>query len=433
MHHLDSRLIIFTRFPIIGQTKTRLIPLLGPVRAADLQRRLTEKIVNIAKQTAGTIPFDIRLYFEGGSVAKMSRWLGKSLPFTKQTTGDIGSRMFYAFKSAFQEKKRRVVLMGTDIAGISRHDITDAFNALTTADIVLGPSNDGGYWLIGMKRPIDLFTGISWSTDRVLRQTENLARASGFKTISIDRKIDIDTPQDLEDCGLQAAETAPYISVIIPTLNESPYIRSAIESARHPAAQIIIADGGSHDDTCQKAARATPVMVTSPPGRGTQQNHGASIAQGRMLLFLHADSILPENYVASVYKTFLDSRVIMGAFRFKIDIGGRLMRLFTGLTNFRAKFLQLPYGDQAFFLPSHTFQTSGGFPEVPIAEDLFFVRKLAQKGRIAIAPSAVITSGRRLRQLGILRTVAINQCITAGCFLGVSPEKLAPLYRLPGR
>jgi len=124
---------------------------------------------------------------------------------------------------------------------------------------------------------------------------------------------------------------------------------------------------------------------------------------------------------------------VLGAFRFQTDVATPVMRWVAFWANLRASLGQLPYGDQGLFLSRRDFEAVGGFPDVPIAEDLYLVRRLARNGRIALAPVAAVTSGRRWRRRGPLRTTLINTVIAVGCLAGVAPGRLAPLYRLPVR
>jgi hypothetical protein len=132
----------------------------------------------------------------------------------------------------------------------------------------------------------------------------------------------------------------------------------------------------------------------------------------------------------TVFHTLMARQTSAGAFRFRTDSSRSLMRVVEIMTNGRASLFKLPYGDQGLFMRRTVFESAGGFPCVPIAEDLYLVRRLSRKGRIKIAPAAVITSARRWHTLGIVRTTCINQLILGGCILGLSPEKLAPLYGL---
>jgi rSAM/selenodomain-associated transferase 2 len=244
---------------------------------------------------------------------------------------------------------------------------------------------------------------------------------------------DMDTPDTVKSWMPEWATWQPYVSVIIPALNEDAHIGKAILSARSPDAEILVVDGGSRDRTAERAERSGAKVLSSPRGRGLQQNLGAAAARGSILLFLHADTQLPKDYVPQVFETLMDRRVAMGAFCFKTDLNRPLMRGIEFFTNIRSRYLRLPYGDQALFVRRSCFQAVGGFPEMPIAEDLFFVRLVLRLGRIGIAPTHAITSGRRWKQGGILKTTLINQLILAGFALGISPKALARLYGRAGK
>jgi rSAM/selenodomain-associated transferase 2 len=241
---------------------------------------------------------------------------------------------------------------------------------------------------------------------------------------------DIDTPEDLEKLIPQQIPQRPYISVVIPAFNEEKRIGAGIVSACDPDAEIIVVDGGSEDRTVETAQSLGAKVITGPKGRSLQQNFGAKHATGETLLFLHADSRLPEKYAAHVFDALLDSETVLGAFGFKTTIHGDIrMKLIEIGVAIRSSLFGLPYGDQGLFMHRKDFLQAGGFPEVPIAEDLLLVRRLSRKGKTAIAPAAVVTSGRRWRHKGIFRTFLINQVILGACLLGVSPDRLAPLYR----
>ncbi len=423
-------LIIFGRYPVPGKTKTRLITETGPVGAADVQRKLTEDIFQTATESASNNDIDIKFSFDNGSVYKVRQWLGPTAFFTSQANGDLGNRMFLAFKDAFNNGYRRVVLMGTDIHGVEGKDIENAFTALEKHDLVIAPSTDGGYWLMGMKKPVDIFRNITWSTEDVLTRTIDIAKKKGLDCVLLDEKIDIDTIDDLKKCCPGDTWHRPYISVVIPSYNEAKNIVSAVMSAKSDDAEIIVADGGSTDNTVAQARDAGARVVSSRKGRAVQQNHGAWAAKGRILVFLHADTLLPKDYAEYVFDTLIPRETAAGAFGFKTDFENKFMMIIEFMTNIRARFFQKPYGDQGIFLKKSLFDSVGGFLDVPIAEDLFLVRSLSKQGKIRIARADAVTSGRRWQKLGIARTTLINQVITAGCYMGFSPARLASLYSI---
>ena len=181
------------------------------------------------------------------------------------------------------------------------------------------------------------------------------------------------------------------------------------------------------------AFNVLPDAVTAMlrPGRARQQNCGAAAAKGENLLFLHADTRLPEGYVSQVFETLMAPWPVMGAFRFKTDFRSPLMRLVEWVTHLRSRYLRLPYGDQAIFMKKSIFEKAGGFPVVPIGEDLFLVRHLRkhENVQVAMAAGAVVTSGRRWKTLGPLKTTWINQLMLMGMAMGISLQTLSRLYR----
>ncbi len=427
---IPGRLILFTRYPVPGKTKTRLIPELGKVGAADLQRRLTQSVFKTAKKTAANRGLACVVCFDGENEKKMRQWLGSHVIYIRQSHGGLGMRMAMAMKDAFEQGCRQAVLIGADVPEITCHHLEEAFERLRHHDLVLGPLLDGGYWLVGMNRFYDVFEGVDWGTARVWSQTIRKGYGMGLKIKVLDSLRDIDTKDDLRQWNIQEADKKPYVSVIIPTLNEEANIEASIAGATHENAEVILVDGGSTDQTMARAGAAGAEVQSGPKGRALQQNFGATCARGNVLLFLHGDTRLPEDYPDHIFDAMMDPKTVGGAFQFKTDWENHLMHAVEILTNLRAKHLKLPYGDQGLFVRKSIFKEMGGFPHVAIAEDLFFVRQLFRKGRIRIVPAATVTSSRRWKAMGILRTTFINQLILAGCILGVSPQTLAPVYHL---
>lgn len=220
------------------------------------------------------------------------------------------------------------------------------------------------------------------------------------------------------------------ISVIIPTLNEAKNIEATLVGLIDlPDVELIVVDGGSNDQTADIAKSLGVQIISARPDRANQMNVGAHAANGDILLFLHADTILPLGFEQMVRHIMTNTKSIAGAFCLSIKAKGIGIRFIEIMTNWRAKYLQMPYGDQALFLSSEMFREIGGFPDIPLMEDFAFVKKLRKKGNIKILPQAVVTSGRRWEKLGVLRTTCINQMIIFGYLLGLSPERLCRWYR----
>ena len=158
-------------------------------------------------------------------------------------------------------------------------------------------------------------------------------------------------------------------------------------------------------------------------------NHGARQARGKILLFLHADTILPPDFDQHILRILAQPGTVAGAFRLAIALPNCSLRFIEAGANFRATRWQMPYGDQAIFVSSRQFWQAGGFSEVPLLEDLLLIGALKAMGKIAIADQSVRTSGRRWQKYGTWRTTLRNQLILMAYFLGVSPLHLARWYR----
>ena len=220
------------------------------------------------------------------------------------------------------------------------------------------------------------------------------------------------------------------ISVIIPTYNEADNIQLTIDRLnlyKSSDIEIIVVDGGSEDETMAIAAQCGAKVLASNPGRAAQMNAGAAIAQGTILLFLHADTGVPKSFDRWIQEG-LDP-AIAGAFELKIAGENWPLRAIEWGVGIRSRFCQLPYGDQGIFLRADTFHEMGGFPELPIMEDFVFMRTLRKKGPITIVPAAVLTSARRWQTQGIWQTTLMNQVMIVGFYLGVKPERLRAWYR----
>ncbi len=424
---VSDRLIILTRYPQLGQAKTRLIPALGQAGAAEQHRQMVEHTLNQARQLRQQMPLTIEVWFTGATTAEMQAWLGDDLSYHPQQGDDLGDRLSYAVAMAFQSGCQRVVMLGTDCPFVDSVLLRQAFLRLAQQDVVLGPAMDGGYYLIGLRQPfLFLFEGIAWSTAQVLEQTCAIARAHGLRFYRLPWLSDIDYPKDLP---IWAAATAT-LSVIIPVLNEAASLEHTLAAVQTGSyLEVIVVDGGSQDQTVAIAQKWGAQVITTTPGRGHQMNVGATAARGDLLLFLHGDTRLPLGFDALARRILAQTGVVGAAFMLKIEGQSPCLRLVEWGVKWRSRLFQLPYGDQAIFLKAATFKQIGGFAELPIMEDFVFIQALRRLGRVAIAPAAVLTSGRRWQKLGVLKVTLLNQLMIVGYRLGVSPVRLARWYR----
>jgi uncharacterized protein len=192
-------LILFTRYPISGQTKTRLIPALGADGAAQLQRQMTIHTLAMAQQCGLISDVAVQVCFCGGTIGQMQDWLGNEPDYQPQGEGDLGDRMTGAFKFAFGQGYDRVVIIGTDCPGIDADLVRDSLHRLRQKDLVFGVASDGGYYLVGLRRLIpEIFQDIPWSSKLVLAKTLAIVDRLNLTYDLLKTLSDIDRPEDLE-------------------------------------------------------------------------------------------------------------------------------------------------------------------------------------------------------------------------------------------
>jgi rSAM/selenodomain-associated transferase 2 len=233
----------------------------------------------------------------------------------------------------------------------------------------------------------------------------------------------------LEPERSEEVKAAVRISVIVPVLNEEPLIVAALsglQSLRARGHEVVVVDGGSTDATVALSQPLADRVISAPRGRASQMNAGARAATGEALLFLHADTRLPEAADALVLDAL--EHHAWGRFDVTIDSAHPLLAVVAFMMNLRSRITGIATGDQALFVGRETFEKAGGYPPIALMEDVALSALLKRSGAPACLRAKAVTSGRRWEQRGVLRTVVLMWRLRLLYFLGVDPARLARTY-----
>lgn len=221
------------------------------------------------------------------------------------------------------------------------------------------------------------------------------------------------------------------LSIIIPVLNEEKNLANTLnqlQAFRCSGHEIIVVDGGSADNSLMLAHDGADTVIVSKAGRALQMNSGASAASGDVLLFLHADTVLPENAAQMIF-SFNHGINFWGRFDVRLSSNKMIFRLIEWMMNLRSRLTAIATGDQAIFIERILFEKVGGFPEIDLMEDVALSQQLKKLSRPACLKQKVVTSSRRWETKGVVATVLLMWKLRLYYFLGVSPDKLSQLYR----
>ncbi len=435
INHKDA-IIIFTRIPVPGKTKTRLMPCYTPLECAKLHGYFLKDIMSECRK----VKKDIFVYYDpDGNVEVLKKILGQEPVYCEQVGDNLGIRMDRAMQEVLQKGYEKCVLIGTDVPELEEKQLSKSFKELDECDVVLGPTKDGGYYLIGAKTPIpEAFEKIEYGNDGVAAATKLKLEQAGYQVAFADTLSDIDTPEDVREYSKlnrgnktgNYLKSNPKISVIIPIYNEETTILDIqVELEKLKDCEIIFVDGGSTDNT-QSMIDDKYRVITSKKGRANQMNAGVKASGGDILFFLHCDSQLPEKPVSEIKEVMKEYN--WGCFGIGFPYYNLELFVCRVVSNHRIKDRKVVFGDQGIFINRELFFEIGMYPSIPIMEDYQLSLALKErKEKIGVTKHRIITSPRRFEGgfFNRLRIMWKMNRLRAMYRSGEDIEKIAQLYR----
>ncbi|WP_156727076.1 TIGR04283 family arsenosugar biosynthesis glycosyltransferase [Streptomyces apocyni] len=243
--------------------------------------------------------------------------------------------------------------------------------------------------------------------------------------MKVKRKVREQEQEQVEGAGAVKMK----VSIVVPVLNEEATIQTALARLRRdfPDCELVVADGGSADATLELAA-PFGTLVRAPRGRARQMNEGARHCTGDVLWFIHADTRIDPAALTQIQVALSDPTVVGGGLTLRFDRRGPALNYLARTSNARARRLHHVFGDQAMFIRRSAFDALGGFPDLPIMEDLEMSRRLARRGPLRVLPATSTASARRLVAHGVWRMIVFMQYLKLLYFVGVDPEYIRHRY-----
>ncbi len=435
----QNALILFMKAPLMGHVKTRLAEHIGDEWATTLYRLMCEQLLCLMAPH----DVDVIVAYDDEARSPLPAYLENRSLFY-QSGKDLGERMKNAFEVVFAQGYTSAILVGSDIPEVDELLLKEAFDLLSHNDALLSPTLDGGYYCIGFHVHTfcqEAFENITYSQKDVYAKT--LSKMAHLHVAKGTMLRDIDTLDDLRAFTCKAfttplahfaqriLSTLPHISVIIPVFHENEILLKTLAHLREMAQsqnyEIIVVD--TQEKTTVELLTLQDVhIVFASKGRASQMNEGARKARGEILLFLHADTVLPNAWDTLIKESLHVNKA--GAFSLGIDDARYALRFIETMVNLRTSLTQIPYGDQAQFFQTSFFRKLDGYAKIPLMEDVEIMKHIQKQGeKIALLKPKVLTSSRRWQKEGIFYTTLRNRIL---CFLygiGVSPKHLVKRYK----
>lgn len=454
--HLTA-LAVFVKNPARVPVKTRLAEEIGGVAA----RRFYELCLEVLREDSRLWSSIADVIVSPSSAHDLDwarRFFGREA--VAQPEGDLGARLGAVDAFLRARGYETVAFAGSDAPALAPQQLFDALKRFGDAALaasrsparaILGPAEDGGFWLLAASRALPELSKLRFSTDHAFEDTRRRLEEAAFAVETAPLSYDVDEGADLArlEAELRAAphlsparralrdwmRQRPRLTVIVPMLNEERRIGGLIQQlqALRPRPEIIVVDGGSVDGGCaaaEKQMQGADRLLHCEAGRALQMNAGAAAATGNSLLFLHADTSLSQAAWDEMLRVLDDGETGGGAFSFKLEKGAvdwRERTIERGV-ELRRRLFGTAYGDQGFFVRREVFDEIGPFRPMPLMEDVEWFSRLKATGRCKILRQAVSTSSRRIHARGWIKSSAINLGLRLLYEAGMSPERLAKIY-----
>lgn len=425
--------------PVLGRVKTRLAKSIGDENATTLYRVMCEQLLSL-KSPANT---DVIVAYDDEARTTLPEYL-KTSSLIYQSGKGLGERMKNAVETVFKQGYKRAILVGSDIPDVNERILEEAYEQLLKNDAILSPTWDGGYYLIGFHAHTfcqEVFEGITYSQNDVYANTllkmPHLRVAKGATLRDIDTLDDLraftckDVNTPLAHCTQRILSALPRISVIIPVYHEDETLLHTLShlkaTAQKQTYEIIVVDT-QEKTTVERLAVKNVRIVLAPKGRASQMNEGARNARGDILLFVHADTLLPDHWDRAIEEALQNHNA--GAFRLGINDTHIAFAFIERMANLRTHLTKIPYGDQAHFFKTSVFNAQGGYAKIALMEDVEMMKRLKKQGeKIALLKPKVLTSSRRWRKEGIFYTTLRNRALSFLYWIGVEPKHLIRHYK----
>ena len=456
---MKKAIIVFTRVPLEGRTKTRMMPYLTGKECVGLHGSFLRDIGAECQKTG----FDVFVYYTDDrgicpnwTKKDTEKWkrrrqvlvsaFGKEAKYKMQKGISLGDRMYNAIDDVLGQGYDSCILIGSDIPEIHKNDMELVFRILEERDVVFGPTEDGGYYLVGMNQPRkEVFAIPSYGHNKVLEHTMERLHSLDITTGCVRTLSDMDTPEDLKvyrqrmrkEKRLWTSNTGKFvneiskISIIVPTYNEEKTIESIQKQLwdLQEDCEIIFVDGGSTDKTLEMIHPEFRV-IHSGKGRAVQMNTGAKASSGDILFFLHCDSELPKKPLELIREVMKNHQA--GCFGIAFRRYTFFLLTCRIVSNMRVFDRKVMFGDQGMFLDRDLFFEMGMFPEIPIMEDYQLSLSLKADGiKLGMARKRIYTSDRRFPKETIpkLRVMWKMNRLRKMYRDGVPIETISDMYR----